>query len=754
MNKLKIFFIICIIGFFTNLQSQPVFPDDGVVFNDSIVSRVDIEINPDTLEWIYDNVESYQVFHATFMFTRGDMVDTIENVGFRLRGNTSRHSAKKSFKISFNTFEPGRKWHGLEKLNLNGEHNDPSISRSKISWDLLRQFNIAAPRSNHVEVYINGNYYGLYINVEHIDEEFVESRFGNKNGNLYKCLWPADLDYKGADPDLYKENLYDRRTYDLKTNTALDDYTGLAHFIDVLNNSDDNEFLCEMDKVFNIYDYLKIMVVDVFIGNWDGYIYNKNNFYLYHNTATDKFEYIHYDLDNTLGIDWFDRDWGSRDVYDWQQHGDNVRPLYTRIIENQELKNQYTFYFHQLLEELITSDLTNKINNLRDKIAPYVVSDPYYPLDYGYSYNDFLSSFDNALGGHVDYGIKPYISTRKGTALSQLDNNEMAPVIKYLDHVHPMPGEDLWVSAYVEDEDPAPDVRIYYSINGGVQQNSIMYDDGEHNDGSENDGIYGGVVFNLQMNTNLEYQVKAVDEFGYSNLKPCEPVLIQLYESDDPDLFINEFMASNTTTIADEYGEFDDWIEIYNGGAESVWLGDKHLSDNYSSPDKWQFPDITLEPQDFVLVWADNDTDQGPLHANFKLSAAGEEIGLYDSESAGFFIIDTISFGQQETDISYGLISDGNMPWAFFNAATPGTSNVFESVLETANSQNHLKIYPNPADKGLIYLSRACDFVIYNSKGEKVTSETHVSYFNAFHFQSGIYLLITSHGATVKFIIR
>ena len=207
-NKLKSLtrFLLLLISFFggVHLVAQPNFPDAGEVFRDDVVARVDIIINPDTLEWIYDNPWSNTEFHAVFVFSNGTVNDTVENVGFRLRGNTSRVAAKKSFKVSFNTFLSGRKFYGLEKMNLNGEHNDPVVSRSKVCWDLLRAFDIPASRSNHVRVFINQEYYGLYVNVEHIDEEFVDSRFGNQDGNLYKCLWPADLDYLGTDPDLYK----------------------------------------------------------------------------------------------------------------------------------------------------------------------------------------------------------------------------------------------------------------------------------------------------------------------------------------------------------------------------------------------------------------------------------------------------------------------------------------------------------------------------------------------------------------------
>ena len=735
-------------------QAQPVLPDEGIVFNDSLVARIDITINPDTLEWIYENVNSNQEFHANFIFTSLNFIDTMQNIGFRLRGNTSRNAAKKSFKVSFNTFESGRKWQGLEKLNLNGEHNDPSISRSKINWDLLRQFDVPASRSAHVEVYINGNYYGLYLNVEHTDEEFVESRFGNKNGNLFKCLYPADLDYKGSNPDNYKEEFWGRRAYDLKTNTATDDYSDLAHFIDILNNSSNAEFLCEIEKVFNVYDYLKIMVVDVFSGNWDGYPYNQNNYYLYHNTETDKFEYIPYDLDNTLGIDWIGRDWANRDVYDWQQHGDNVRPLFTRIIDNEELRDQYSYYFNQLVQNYINNNFYNKLEDLRAKLEPYVINDPYYPLDYGYDINDFNASFATASGGHVAYGIELYCNTRKYSALSQLEINNINPIIKYISHLFPLPGENLWVTAFVQDEELSPEVSLVYRLNSGALQSVIMHDDGNHQDGEANDGIYGGVVLNIPWNTTIEYQVLAEDEFGYSSVMPCEPVHIDLYPSNEPELYINEIMASNNTTIADEYGEYDDWVEIFNGGTESIWMGDKYLSDNPGNPGKWQFPDITLEPGAFLLIWTDNDDDQGPLHTNFKLSVDGEEIGLYDSETTAFFPIDTLSYGAQNTDVSFGRMTDGGSTWVFFGNPTPGSSNIFQAIAENNEGTDEILVYPNPVKEENVYFDKPVDIMLINSLGEIILNVKKANCINAKELIPGIYFILMSKGKSTKLIVQ
>ncbi|RMF04506.1 MAG: hypothetical protein D6772_00485, partial [Bacteroidetes bacterium] len=300
------------------LLAQNPYAERGVVFQDDEVPRVDIliaEADLNTLlqagnEWRNDE------FPATFIFTDSAQADTLANVGFRLRGNTSRYSGKKSFKVSFNTFEPGRDWHGLEKLNLNGEHNDPSLSRAKTSWTLLRNLGVPAARANHVLLYINDEFRGVYANVEHIDEEFVERRFGNKDGNLYKCLYPANLAYLGDDPEAYKLAPNGRRVYDLRTNTEADDYSDLTNFIRVLHQTPLAELPCELEAVFNVDSYLRTMAFDVISGNWDGY-WNQNNYYLYHNTATDLFEFIPYDLDNTFGIEWGNHDWAERDVYNW-----------------------------------------------------------------------------------------------------------------------------------------------------------------------------------------------------------------------------------------------------------------------------------------------------------------------------------------------------------------------------------------------------------------------------------------------------
>lgn len=521
MNKFLLSFFFCILS--SSLFAQYwINPEPGEIFSDTQIPEINILIHPDSLEAIYADVWSDKEYSATFIFDNGTIRDTILNTGFRLRGNTSRNAFKKSFKISFNSFVSGRRYYGLEKMNLNGEHNDPCVIRAKTGWDLLSNAGVASPRANHVRVFINGIYYGLYINVEHIDDRFVKSRFGDNDGNLFKCLYPADLDYLGANPDLYKAEYNGRQAYDLKINESQDDYSDLALFIGVLNNTPLQDLPCELEKVFNVHDYLQYMAFDILTGNWDGCIYNKNNFYLYHNLLTGQFEYIPYDIDNTLGIDWLGKDWGNRNIYSWNPSSSSEkRPLYTRILSVPEYRNRFSYYINQWIQGNFKEvALFPEIDSIKNRIAPFAAADSFRTLDYGFTYNDFTNAYTQSLGGHVDYGLKPYITTRRNNAIQQLQLVDVAP---FFHQPKLKQGNDtLYFMIKAEDEQNASlTVEMEFSLNGGSPQTMNLYDDGQHNDYLANDGIWGNyTLIPSAVFQGLSYYLSGTDITGKTGYYP------------------------------------------------------------------------------------------------------------------------------------------------------------------------------------------------------------------------------------------
>jgi len=141
------------------------------------------------------------------------------------------------------------------------------------------------------------------------------------------------------------------------------------------------------------------------------------------------------------------------------------------------------------------------------------------------------------------------------------------------------------------------------------------------------------------------------------------------------DPVINEIMAANLSTIADDDGDFSDWIEIFNRGNQSVNLAGYGLSDDYDRPFRWIFPDVTLEPGEYLLVWAsgkDRSNASGPLHTNFAISSDGEEILITEP---GGSRVDEIPPVPIPGDISYGRTGAGSDELAFFSNPTPGYAN-------------------------------------------------------------------------------
>ncbi len=176
----------------------------------------------------------------------------------------------------------------------------------------------------------------------------------------------------------------------------------------------------------------------------------------------------------------------------------------------------------------------------------------------------------------------------------------------------------------------------------------------------------------------VSYYLEAVDSVGQRTLHPAgAPVVVYRYLVGyvPPAVLINEFLAANRAVNRDEAGEYDDWLELYNGGDVAATLDGMYLTDDLSQPRKWRFPAGTaIPPGGHLLVWCDKDAGQGPLHTNFKLDRDGEEIGLFADDAHGNVPLDMIVFDAQQEDVSYGRQPDGADAWEFLDPPTPGVS--------------------------------------------------------------------------------
>jgi len=394
------------------------------LFDQQNIASVKVLISTDTIAWLYNNVTSDRYFTATMVYENGSISDTVRQVGFRLRGNTSRYSRKKSFNISFNTFQQGRRYRGVKKLNLNGQHNDPTMVRQKLFYDIWNKLGLPQRRTSFVKVFLNENYYGLYTSLEEMDNDWLTRVYGVNIGNLYKCVYPADLVYLGNNQQTYK-NLNNGtasggRVYELEPNAVEDNYAGLVKLIRNIHEATGNQAEQKLREVLNVEMYLKAMALDVATGHWDNYGYNKNNFYLHHNPFTDKFDFISYDTDNTFGVDWVNIDWAQRSVVNWN-HPTDPRPLANRVLNVPDFRFRYYTYLDSIsCNVLHPFHINAKIDSMQTFVRPAAIDDPFRSLDYGYDMAAFELGFSGTVGGHVPYGIKPFLARRATSTIGEL----------------------------------------------------------------------------------------------------------------------------------------------------------------------------------------------------------------------------------------------------------------------------------------------------------------------------------------------
>lgn len=467
MKKLLISSLI--ITSFNLLGQSIVHPSNNDAFLQNEVAEIHISISPNDLNLVLgDSLFSDHHFPATFYYYSSTHNDTIQNVGFRVRGNTSRGAHKKAFKVSFNEYTQGKKFKGIEKMNLIGQHNDPSLLRYWMCLNTLTNNNLISSRSSYIKLYINGQYKGVYLNVEHIDDEFLQKRFiGDDHGNLYKCTWGADLNYIGSNQSSYYG------AYELKTNKAANDYSELIQFIQTLNSISVADFPCFIEDNFEVELYLKTLAAEMIIGHWDGYAFNQNNYYLYQQPTNGKFVFIEYDMDNTLGIDWLGIDWANRDLNSWHN---NDRPLVERLLSYPFYNDQFNSYLNQILNDLNTSGWYSDLHQKKGLISSAVQLDNYYSMDYGFQYSDFLDAIDNNYGAHVTKGIAEYLNERINSGLNQIQiiGNLTHPCINSINELDTRERELVRIVDIIGRETTfKPNVPLIYIYSDGTAEKLI-----------------------------------------------------------------------------------------------------------------------------------------------------------------------------------------------------------------------------------------------------------------------------------------
>ncbi len=409
--------IICVLPAATSFAQNP---GDGL-FNSSEVYRIEFTFSQPN--W-WDSLKTYHENYLTgsnIKYLMGDVKINsalTNNVGVRLKGSASYYNVigsgnKVSFKIDFNNYVPGQNFDGLRKLNLNNGYNDPTFMREKISLDFLNKQGIFAPRCTYAEVYINGTYWGFYALTEQIDPTFLNSKFGDNSGNLYKA---AD---GGADLSLNSDPYDD---YVLETNEIVNNRSDLIKFIDVINNTSDTQFKDSLEKVLFTDSYISLWAANNLFADFDGYEYAADNYYIYNNSFDNKFYWIARDRNGSFGGGEWDMSVAQKENLSAYYIPDPVfpHPLHYRMLQNAYYSDVYLNTLCDYLQgDFKMNYLYGQIDDLYDRIKPYVYAD----ANKLYTDQQFENNIDFAVSiepGKELPGLKPFIAARISNVANEI----------------------------------------------------------------------------------------------------------------------------------------------------------------------------------------------------------------------------------------------------------------------------------------------------------------------------------------------
>ena len=605
------------------------------------------------------------------------------HIGSRFKGNSSYSGLRRSINLDLDFGITNADLMGFTTVNLNNASGDETVMREPLYFTVMSQY-APCPKGAMCNVYFNGTQWSVYSLVQQENSQLIKKWFPSTGGDR----WRAPNAAGGAGPGgMFASSnsafivftnaavwTYTNH-YELKSTSTnlLTAYQRLTNAIYVLQLTPTNVLRDRVEDVFAVDNWLWFLAIENLFVDDDSY-WNKGADYGFYyepesgrihpvehdgNEAFTAIGSLNYSLSPVLGAT------------------GNNRPLLYRLLPDNELRQRYLAHMRTVVvENFNPATMTPLINRFHALSVNALVSDPRKGITMQTYTNDLVA-------------LKTYVTNRYNFLMSHAELTPRQPDINSVSG----PANSVFAT-------DAPTISANVTANGDSGVGSVwlyhrgkpygrfarvqMLDDGTRGDGIAGDGVFVASITNYPAGTKVRYYVEArgTNAAQAARFSPARAenetysYRVSITAATNSPVVINEFMASNTSTLADPQGEFDDWIELRNVTDSPVSLTGRYLSDEPNNPRKWQFPTGTTIPVNgYLLVWADEDTTETVgLHASFKLSASNDEIYLTDTDANLNQVLDAITFGSQTTDISYGRSASNADVWSAMSP-TPGADN-------------------------------------------------------------------------------
>lgn len=730
-------------------------------YDQSLVRRIDITFaSPTFWTQLTNNYASKTYLPGTV--TIDGM--SFDSAGVRFRGNTSYNtgtSQKKSFKIELDFWRPGADFNGYSTLKLNNAAQDPSMMREVFYSSMIKK-HCPTARTSFVKLYLNGSNWGLYSNVQQLNKDFLEEWYFSNDGIWWRADRPAGsggggggwgdgtagLNYLSPDTTIYKTY------YTLKeSNGFVQPWSYLVRLCDKLNNTPTAILEDTLANYLDLDRTMWYLASELAWTDDDSYVFKgKMDYYVYYDEVSGRMVPHEYDgnsaLEPTPATTW--------GVF---YNATNVNyPLLNKLLNVPSLRQRYLAHMRTIIAEEFDTALTNTtFNTFRSLVDTIVQNDP----KKMYTYTQWSSEVQV---------LKNFVTTRKNFLNSNTEIQQVAPVISQasyfaggVEYAQPNDQQLVTIKTSVSSANGIDNVQLYFCPGlEGKFLKTPMYDDGLHDDSLASDGIYAALIPAYVAGTPVRYYIAAAAANTAKSVRYLPEgaehnvfvYTVAPQSSAASEIVINEIMATNVSSVADNFGEYDDWIELYNKSTVPVDVSGFYLTDNTLNLDKWPIPAGTIiQPDDYLIIWADEDSSQGPFHANFKLSGTGEVLYLLDPTSA---IVDSLTWGQQTANLGLARNPNGTGAFVIQPHTFSANNNTTSLSEENYSVPAQLSIYPNPANDLVqvqIRDKQERDLEVLDAMGQLIERRGFQPYqsFDTQTWSAGVYLVRC--GETVKKLI-
>jgi spore coat protein H len=281
--------------------------------------------------------------------------DRVEDVAIRYKGNSSfngsRGGYKRPFKLDFNKGHKGRALLGMEELLLNNNVNDATQVREALAYEVYRSAGVAAPRTGFARVHltVTGDFtnrlLGLYTVVEPVNRDFLRDRWGADRGLLVKPERLQGLEYLGDDWKAYTNR------YDPKGSTTSEDTRRFIDLTRLVARADDETFVRELPTRLDVPAFLRFIAITALLANYDSFVGNGHNYYLFQPAETRPAILIPWDLNEAFGGHPMAGSRASQAEFSVLQPGGSPNRLLERVLAHPTWANQY----RGLLSQVVTN---------------------------------------------------------------------------------------------------------------------------------------------------------------------------------------------------------------------------------------------------------------------------------------------------------------------------------------------------------------------------------------------------------------